>query len=793
MSYDLVEFALEKYTDFTLFERLATEIMMDQGYSSIIPLGGVFDEGQDAIYEKHYIGEGVFRTVFQYSLQENVADKVIKTIEKLRVNGIEYQKLIIVTSRVFTAQQQITLNKNALSDYNKDLEIYDRERIIPIIADSQSGLMARYFPDIKKQIDIYYGDQKDDISETKESSFLKTCSIFYYDKDAEIVRKNFIDKLIIEILALSSRPVSGIPELVTIINTKITARAVDDSQVSNAIVRLRNIGAISETNGISLSSGKRMEIGNIESKLKQNVNALISDITTTLRNTSGSKISREEEGYIRANSLRVIVACFRQYGYEIAKQLTEGSKIRQVLDINDGEFLECAKNNLSDKLGRLLLAAIAEVFFEPNDEQYIILSDMCRSYLASVILSIDPVLAEFQITRFAKKTFILDTDFVLDTINEYCPQRSKNLKTLESLLSMDCRIVIPRNCILECINHARISDRTYNHFYDTLLSLPPELVEQHVWNVFVKGYYYFRKANTNSKISFLEYKNNYYEVGSEYAFMLDVVKSMMPTKINIVEQKDLIDEQIEQVEIKKLGDTIYEIMKDSRKAKYRTEDEMRDIAYLDAELYLIALKINAQDESEQSGLLSQSAYIISESNRYIKAVSRIDKYKNIVIRSYSIYSLLRLIGSVKKPRNEMDTLADPLLSKIVSDIWDDVERIIKNGIRLDNMSITRLRWDLDGKIHDRLIKIDENDLLDDTQPVGADDDYIVFLKSFKEKGYSLAPEAEQLIKIVTDDRATIAKLESEKKKSEDIIEEIMKKSEEFGKKKQRYLRKILKK
>ena len=79
MSLDLVEIALDKYTDFNMFERLANEIMYSIGYSSIIPLGGVADEGQDAIDVKHYTGAGTVKTVFQYSLQEGVASKTIDT------------------------------------------------------------------------------------------------------------------------------------------------------------------------------------------------------------------------------------------------------------------------------------------------------------------------------------------------------------------------------------------------------------------------------------------------------------------------------------------------------------------------------------------------------------------------------------------------------------------------------------------------------------------------------------------------------------------------------------------
>lgn len=791
MSYDFIEIALEKYTDFSLFERLATEIMHSYGFSTITSLGGSWDEGQDAIEVRHYTCESSIKTVFQYSLQENVAGKITNTLEKLKKNGIEYDKLIIVTNRVFTAQQHIRLRQKAIKEYKKELEIFDKEKLIPILGDKENGLMVRYFPDIKKQVEKFFSQTPDQLTETKEASFLRTCSIFYYDKDSELIRKEFIDKLIVEILAKTKNPIQNIPDLVSIINSRITSRTIDDVQANNALARLKIANSITDKNGITLTVNKRAQLINTESKIKENVNSLIQYILQNISKTVSRQISQEEEGFLRANSLKVIVACFHLYGSDIAKQLSNSKSIKQIVDITATDITNCAKKNISDELGNLLVAEIAELFFKPTPEQYDILSDMCRSYLASVILSIDPVLSEFQTTKIGAKIFILDTDFILDSINNELPQRRKNKTIIENLQLMGSRIVIPRNCVVECINHAKIAYRTYEHFRETLLSLPSEFVEQHVWNVFVKGFYYFKKEKPDTKINFNEYTSNYYESENDYSFMVDVIKSKLSNKVEIIQQRDLFDGDIPEKEINELGDTIFAMTKDSRKAKYRTPEEMKEISNLDAELYLIALKLNTDETSTRGGILSQQAYIISESNRYIRAVSGTDKYKNIVIRSYSIYSLLRLIGTVKKPRDEMDTLADPLLSKIVFEMWDDVERLILNGIRLDNMEITRLRWDFDKKLHERLIKIDEMDLSDDTLAVGKEDDYIELIKSFKEKGYSLVPQAEQLVEMISSDKREIEQLQSEKKKNEIIIANLLQTSEAFGKKKQKYLKRMM--
>lgn len=793
MSYDLVEVALEKYTDFTLFERLASEMMRDFGYYDITPLGGTWDEGRDAIDIKHFEGKGTIKTVFQYSLQMNVSGKVIETLEKLKVNRIEYQKLIIVTNRKITSGQQTELRRRAVSEFKKDLEFFDREKIIPILGDPERGLMERYFPSLEKQIGLLYRERGEEISETREKSFLKTCSIFYYDKESENVRKTLIDKIIIEILATATSPVRNIQDLVSLINGKITAKTVDDIQVANAIKRLKENKTIVVGDSIVLTGTMKAQISGIESRLHESVNSLISEILAKIKRLCTCDISIEQEAHIRSNSLKTIVNCFYIYGSDIARQLSEEKVIQQVIDTSDTDIAACAMKNLSSEIGSVLLVAIAELFYRPNAEQYNILSSMCRSYLASVILSIDPVLSEFQATKFSKKIFILDTDFVLDTINEDSLKKKKNRKILDNLAAMNCRIVIPRNCIEECINHAKIADRTYTHFNDTLLSLPEEFVDQHVWNAFVKGFYYYRKMNPKSKINFFEYRANFYEEKNEYGFMLDVINTKMPPCVKVVQQKDLIDEKIDEEEIKKLGDSIYEIMKDSRKSKYRTVDEMKKISYLDAELYLIALKLNSDIDSKKSGLLSQYAYIISESNRYIKAVSGKRQYKNIVIRSYSIYSLLRVIGIIKNPRNEMETLADPLLERIVNEMWEDVSRLVKNGIRLDNMNLTRLRWDMDENLHEKLVRIeseDEKAIADDTKVYNRDDDYMEMLHKFRDKGYSLVPEAEALIAIVEEDKKTIDNLQKEKKEYDNIIRDLLSKSSEFGKKKQRYLRKI---
>ena len=77
MGLDIVELALDYLTDFVEFEKIASEIMRDEGYTNIKPLGGIADTGRDAICESFHISEGKKSiTVFQYTLEDNVAGKI---------------------------------------------------------------------------------------------------------------------------------------------------------------------------------------------------------------------------------------------------------------------------------------------------------------------------------------------------------------------------------------------------------------------------------------------------------------------------------------------------------------------------------------------------------------------------------------------------------------------------------------------------------------------------------------------------------------------------------------------
>jgi len=129
MGIDIVEIALDSITDGFAFEQLASEVMRDEGYHDIKPLGGVGDLGEDATQDRIYHREGRIHTVFQYTLQDYIAGKIRDTVEKLTKHEVEFSELVIVTPVRLSPERQRDLKKTGREEFDLSIEIYERKTL----------------------------------------------------------------------------------------------------------------------------------------------------------------------------------------------------------------------------------------------------------------------------------------------------------------------------------------------------------------------------------------------------------------------------------------------------------------------------------------------------------------------------------------------------------------------------------------------------------------------------------------------------------------------------------------
>lgn len=80
------------------------------------------------------------------------------------------------------------------------------------------------------------------------------------------------------------------------------------------------------------------------------------------------------------------------------------------------QVAELAKHQLTQKVGEALIAALADALRSPSEKQADTLARWTQAYVAFVVMGLDSTLNAFQASRFGKKTFILDTDIVLEAL-----------------------------------------------------------------------------------------------------------------------------------------------------------------------------------------------------------------------------------------------------------------------------------------------------------------------------------------------------------------------------------------
>ncbi len=137
-------YCLEEITDYSEFERLCSDLMSREGYSSIEPLGGFKDKGRDAI---HVNKENSKATVFAYSVREDWRAKLSEDAKKIRDHGHPCQQLVFVTTARFTPSERDEAINTIKNDSGWSLELYGLERL-RVLLDTSHPDIKRLHPQI---------------------------------------------------------------------------------------------------------------------------------------------------------------------------------------------------------------------------------------------------------------------------------------------------------------------------------------------------------------------------------------------------------------------------------------------------------------------------------------------------------------------------------------------------------------------------------------------------------------------------------------------------------------------
>ena len=776
---DIVEIALDYYTDFKNFERLAIEIMTLEGFGTIRPIGGIDDEGVDAEVVKYYANE-TQRIIFQFTIQKNLTSKITDTINKLKVKKIDFQQLIVVTKHQINNVQKH--KRDARIKHGVNLEIFEKDTFIKHLS-ADNGILLRYFPDLKSQLTSKLFEKRSLFTPTSntelEISLLKCSLLYTFNPKSEGTRKEIFVHTILGLLVSEQKPLTK----ATIIEDfkKFFGKEIFSNELDAVLARLKKDGLINISEDRIEPSKHAIEKieGNL-SKINSSTRALIEDIVDRVKEIFHDRLDTRNEQLITFNIKQSLSAYFRMYGVEYS----EGSFL---IGRGFGEdLIALAKKGISEKLGDAVVYALGEIVNAPTPDQVETLASWAKAFVGLQIMGLDPKLSEFQVTTLSHKTFILDTDFVLDCIVPDNKLSAIFLKLIDKLHKLRCKIIIPEETISEVIFHAQRAHGVYQYFKNIFCNVDSNVVEEKIQNVFVKGYYnaVLTGRIDSSETSFKNYLANYYDPESSFEFCKELLISVFSETMSIKGIATVMSSSLPFEQLEELIKIIFEETKDTVKGGYRTEEENREVATTDARLFLTTYYLNHDKNNSGRKILGGSHYLVTSSNRTYRCAKKMGLAANVISKPNTLINLLDQIGVFMSSASEIVNLFEnPYLIDAVNGSWEDIKAITETGVSLIGKNIVRLRWDLDVEIKDFIAsqnRMDENESITEAKKV---QDYIAFIRIIKSKGYLLTPEIDLLETKVSD-------LEAEVKNTSQMQEKLQTEIEKFGKRRQQYFDRI---
>lgn len=615
----------------------------------------------------------------------------------------------------------------------------------------------------------------DNYTEETQNSLRRACMecsiIFTMSKDEKVNMlkgKMFLQMVLALVLD------TGVPctsDQMSSIYKQKTGRLIDKEQFDNAFEQLQKLDYLTPCNGgyvVHSQLKALMQKGIVE--VKQLYAKLVDEIMGQLQMKAPEKLTEEQQHQANKNIKEAMSLYAQVHGME---SLVGENEEEDEDDEENSDIINKAKQGLDELTGNLLLEVLADTIAKPTQFQETAINLLMQSFIGAQIMQIDPLLGQFDEEILKNKTFVFDTDFVLNSITKYHSQSSNYRKLIKTLRRIGCNIVIPHEVVEEVVRHAQYAERNIKWFANAFESLDEAIVEKEATNVFVKDYYMwkFRTKKTDTLNKFM--RDRYLDKSKPYPFMKDVIEEELKCKV-------LDDSLVIPIELEKhraeLTEKIKKELQLSFKNKWRDEEETESLAKTDATLYLYALSENAEARrSNNNDILNATAYIITYTTKSIRCAKALQIHQDIVTRPEILINIFQRIGEFdNKNKMGLELFDNPFLTYIMRQYWPTVKKLADFGVDLHGKSITRLEYDLDEVLHDMITEEAECEEINSYELLrsGQHEDVNQFFKLYDgllAKNYSVIPMLQQMAEQYKENEKTMNQAVADKERLEAVL------------------------
>ena len=454
---------------------------------------------------------------------------------------------------------------------------------------------------------------------------------------------------------------------------------IEDNDIENCLkelIREKIVDKENETGKLYVKDGETGSafFKNIEIKTENLITVIVSKAEKLL----SSSINRKEKAI--DNVKKALTMYYRMYGYSLNKIELQEKPQEQALK----NSIDIATDGFDKRTGDALIIAIADTLQFPTSEESDILYLWARAYISMHVMNIDPALRNFRAGILGKKTFVLDTDVVLNCIAKNAKYSHDYKMMIDKLTEIGCTIIIPQEIIQEVSDHFDAAKKQYQFEGDRLLEIPEENLESIGSNVFIEDWVKTVRYENKPDFTFWVYFDNMYNP-QDPSYLNDTLEKTFGEKNMKNEIKAMVDPDT----LNKLFEKIQSRTLQTPKAINRSDEKNEEISETDAFLYLAITEMNK--DTNGKALLNRNAYLLTSSKRAIKSAREIGIYeKNVICEPKVMLAVLQEMGTIQPNSERIFNLFDnPFLAYTANLIWDKVEPLLQSGA---NLKYRDYRW-----------------------------------------------------------------------------------------------------
>ena len=379
---------------------------------------------------------------------------------------------------------------------------------------------------------------------------------------------------------------------------------------------------------------------------------------------------------------------YKTYGYSFFKVQNKEDSFPPVMTI---------LKDLDEHSRRCLAAAIGDTINNATPYQKETLEIWAKAFVITQMTSLDPLLTNFKQMQLKRKSFVLDTDFVLYSLTQEAKYSQEYHEILEYLLRLGCDIYIPgrvrdetRRCILNAVSTMEGIDE------DSFLAQGDDYIHQRKTNAFLEDFIALRKDAKNNDLPFKSYISRYYHPQTD-AFFQRKLKQLIGSENY---DRDLQIEDIKSENGQKLIDILTQRTKGSLRGMGRTDFANEEIAEYDASLYLTLLHMNQKIENDE--LLPYSFYLLTKSTRTKYSAQQLGIYNDIICSPQALSVVLKELGEIKGNLQIINLFDNPFLAYLADILWDKTQPLLDAGVHLKHADVEVMRYDAETDFHEVL-------------------------------------------------------------------------------------------